>query len=91
MLTCPFQFCTGLPIEWVGDLAYAPPPEWTAEQRHALANSILVEYTNTFDAWYIPAGERGHGGIITDIDSMVQLTNLSYSVPGSWNDGTAVC
>ena len=26
-------------------------PQWTAAERHALANSILVEYTNTFDSW----------------------------------------
>lgn len=31
---------------------YAPPSQWTASQRHALANSILVEFTNTFDLWY---------------------------------------
>lgn len=72
--------------EWQGSLAYAPPKDWTAKQRLALANSILVEYTNTWDAWYIPASSRVHGGIITDIDSMVDLTNLSFSVPGSWND-----
>ena len=72
--------------EWQGSLAYAPPKDWTAKQRLALANSILVEYTNTWDAWYIPPSSRVHGGIITDIDSMVDLTNLSFSVPGSWND-----
>jgi hypothetical protein len=27
-----------------------------------------------------------HGGIITDIDAMVQMSRLSYSAPGSWND-----
>ena len=26
------------------------------------------------------------GGIITNIDSMVQMTNNSYSTAGSWND-----
>ena len=57
----------------------APPPEWTEAERHALANSILVEYVNSYDSWYKPKT----GGILTDIDSMVQMTNLSYSVPGS--------
>lgn len=36
----------GLPAEWTGNLAYAPPPEWTHEERKALANSILVEYVS---------------------------------------------
>ena len=83
-----------------GQLAYAPPSAWSREQRRALANSILVEYVNTHDQWYAPkpAGKpcqwvhgthfdhECHGGIITNIDAMVQMTNLSYSVPGSWND-----
>ena len=34
-----------------GGSMYAPPESWTAAERHALANSILVEYTNTFDSW----------------------------------------
>ena len=69
---------------------YSPPPVWTRPQRHALANSILVEYTNTFDLWYAdptPAGDGGAmrepGGILTNIDSVVQMTNLSYSGPVS--------
>jgi hypothetical protein len=37
-----------------GQLAYAPPPEWSVAARHALANSILVEYVNTHDQWYAP-------------------------------------
>eukprot|EP01043_Picozoa_sp_COSAG02_P002482 COSAG02_NODE_57_length_43668_cov_118.217196_19_plen_612_part_00 len=85
----PVLATDGLPAEWVGDVAYSPPPEWSKDQRHALANSILVEYTNTFDSWYSPyprARPNMHGGIITDIDSMIQLTDLSYSGPGSWND-----
>lgn len=85
----------GLPAEWAGDDAYSPPPEWSKAERYALANSILVEYTNTWDSWYSRARTARqrrthqpwrHGGIITDIDSMLQLTNLSYSGPGSWND-----
>ena len=85
----PIKPTDGLPSEWVGDVAYSPPPEWSMAERHALANSILVEYTNTFDSWYSPYPRQRpnmHGGIITDIDSMVQLTNLSTSGPGSWND-----
>eukprot|EP00038_Savillea_parva_P008429 m.176929 g.176929 ORF g.176929 m.176929 type:complete len:581 (+) comp14252_c0_seq1:36-1778(+) len=73
----------GLPGVWDGRMAYAPPPEWTAEQRYNLANSILVEYVNTYDEWYRGPGQ---GGIISDIDAMIELTNLSYSGPGSWND-----
>ena len=91
----PVQPADGLPAEWAGDDAYSPPPAWSKAERHALANSILVEYTNTWDSWYsrarTPAQQKAHapwrhGGIITDIDSMLQLTNLSYSGPGSWND-----
>ena len=26
-----------------------------------------------------------HGGLITDVDAMVYMTQLNYSVPGSWN------
>ena len=72
---------------------YAPPPVWTAENRSTLANSILVEFTNTFDLWYAdptPAGDGGPmaipGGLLTNIDSVVQLTHMNYSVPGSMND-----
>eukprot|EP01052_Picozoa_sp_SAG31_P037261 SAG31_NODE_4786_length_2956_cov_5.119006_1_plen_481_part_00 len=64
------------------DLIYAPPVSWSAAQRHALANSILVEFRNTFDMW----GGGSHGGLITNIDSMVAATHFNYSVPGSWND-----
>lgn len=68
---------------------YAPPISWTAEQRHGLANSLLVEYQNTVDAWYVPGVDKdGHGdwGILTNIDSMVEATQLNYSTKGSWND-----
>jgi hypothetical protein len=82
---CPHTLVSlDVSTEWAGHLAYAPPPEWTADQRHNLANSILVEYVNTYDEWY-----RGYkqGGILSDIDSMIELTKLNYSGPGSWNDG----
>ena len=107
-----------------GQLAYAPPADWSAAQRHALANSILVEYVNTHDQWYAPKvrptyscnpslnawwrlrstclqlltaadmlqapsacrwvngthfDHECHGRIITNIDAMVQMTQLNYS------------
>ena len=68
---------------------YAPPLSWTAEQRHNLANSLLVEYQNTVDAWYVPGVDkhgRGDWGILTNIDAMVEATQLNYSTRGSWND-----
>ena len=52
------------------------------EQRHALANSLLVEYANTPDQWSGGAA----GGIIANIDAMVSATRLSDSAQGSWND-----
>lgn len=82
---------TGAPYH--GRSVYSPPSEWTATQRHELANSLLVEYTNTFDLWYadpVPRGDGGAmsepGGLITNIDSVVQMTQLGYSTAGSWND-----
>ena len=58
----------------------------------------MQEYVNTHDQWYAPKAQSPcrwlgthfdhecHGGIITDIDAMVQMTKLNYSAPGSWND-----
>ena len=75
-----------------GASVYSPPAVWTKTQRHALANSLLVEYTNSFDLWYAdptPAGDGGAmsipGGWITNLDSVVQMTEFGYSAPGSWN------
>jgi len=51
---------TGLPYH--GASVYSPPPEWSKEQRHALANSLLVEYTNSFDLWYADPTPSGDGG-----------------------------
>ena len=80
-------------------LVYAPPLSWTAEQRKGLANSLLVEYTNLFDIWYAPhwlswrncpgphCNTSSPGGLLTNIDAMVQLTKPEYSGPGSWADG----
>ena len=72
---------------------YAPPTSWTADERHKLANSILVEYMNTIDDWYKPdVDKKGNGdwGILTNIDSMVEATQFNYSVPGSWNDAVGL-
>ena len=82
--------CFGLFARYHGGSINSPPPVWTRPQRHALADSILVEYTNTFDLRHAdptPAGDGGAmnvpGGILTNIDSVVQMTDLSYSVPVS--------
>ena len=86
--TCPSaRVGTGQALSTVS--TSAPPVSWTASQRHQLANSLLVEYQNTVDAWYVPGVDKhGHGdwGILTNIDSMVEATQLNYSAPGSWND-----
>lgn len=58
---------------------YAPPKDWTLAQRHALANSLLVEYDNTWDAWVW----RQTSGLIFNIDAMLQATTLSYSGPAA--------
>ena len=92
---CPHAVCpaTGTGAPYNKASVYSPPAVWTATQRHQLANSLLVEYTNTFDLWYadpVPRGDGGPmsepGGLITNIDSMVQMTQLGYSATGSWND-----
>jgi len=68
--------CFGLFARYHGGSINSPPPVWTRPQRHALADSILVEYTNTFDLRHAdptPAGDGGAmnvpGGILTNIDS----------------------
>ena len=83
----------GTSAPYAGRSVYAPPASWSAEQRAAVANSVLVEYLNTFDIWYaptVPAGDGGPipfpGGMLTNVDAMVHMTNLSFSQPGSWND-----
>ena len=50
----------------------------------------MQEYVNTHDQWYAPKAQppcrwlgthfdhECHGGIITDIDAMVQMTKLNY-------------
>ena len=51
---CPHTHAvdSGPSAAYHGSTVYAPPSQWTASQRHALANSLLVEFTNTFDLWY---------------------------------------
>eukprot|EP00930_Biecheleria_cincta_P039969 TRINITY_DN27423_c0_g2_i1.p1 TRINITY_DN27423_c0_g2~~TRINITY_DN27423_c0_g2_i1.p1 ORF type:complete len:456 (-),score=61.16 TRINITY_DN27423_c0_g2_i1:65-1432(-) len=79
---CPHTKSDGVGTERPWSLPYAPPPSWTRAQRHALANSILVEYANTADQW-IGGSE---GGIVENIDAMLHATKLEYSAAGSWND-----
>ena len=52
---------------------YAPPKDWTLAQRRALANSLLVEYDNTVDAWSTKVGDMQ--GVIYNIDAMLQATH----------------
>ena len=93
--TCPHTTAPddSTAAQYRGRLVYSPPAAWSAAQRQAVGNSLLVEYLNTFDLWYadtVPAGDGGPidlpGGVITNIDAMVRMTNLSYSGPGSWAD-----
>ena len=53
-------------------------------RRSGTRSRTRVEYTNTFDFWYENASSRFHGGMITDVDAMAFMTQLNYSVPGSW-------
>eukprot|EP00039_Didymoeca_costata_P021231 m.343847 g.343847 ORF g.343847 m.343847 type:complete len:477 (+) comp23440_c0_seq1:178-1608(+) len=78
---------------------YAPPIQWTAEQRKGLANSLLVEFTNLFDFWYKPhwlharycpgpkCNTSSPGGFLTNVDAMQEMTKPEYGGPGSWSDG----
>lgn len=61
---CPHAVCPGRGPgrPYHGASVYAPPAEWSVAQRHALANSLLVEYTNTFDLWYADPTPAGDGG-----------------------------
>ena len=78
----------GTAAAYRGNVMYAAPAVWSAAQRQATANSILVEYMNTFDEWFSPRtyGRPEPGGLLTNIDAAVEMTQLAYSVPGSWND-----
>eukprot|EP00038_Savillea_parva_P010865 m.193374 g.193374 ORF g.193374 m.193374 type:complete len:481 (-) comp18907_c0_seq1:27-1469(-) len=102
---------TGTAADWSHNgtsYGYSPPLSWTVQDRHTLANSILVEYTNLFDFWYAPhwddfrvCGPTAHcptcpltpqchkstpGGLLTNIDAMVALTQPDDSGPGTWAD-----
>ena len=48
---CPHTVSNGRGTQAPFKMLYTPPPSWTREQRHALANSLLVEYANTPDQW----------------------------------------
>ena len=52
---CPHAVAprTGPGAPYDGASVYSPPLAWTASDRNGLANSLLVEYTNTFDLWYV--------------------------------------
>ena len=69
----------------LGKLMYAPPKDWTVSQRRALSNSLLVEYDNTWDAWFYQQKGQKDSGLIFNIDAMLQATTLSDSGPGYWN------
>ena len=87
---CPHAIADGIGTEQPkGKLMYAPPTDWTLEQRRALSNSLLVEYDNTWDAWIW----KNSSGLIFNIDAMIRATHLSYSAPGAWNyaDMLQVC
>jgi len=80
---CPHAIADGHGTEApAGKLMYAPPKDWSLEQRRALANQLLVEIDNTFDSW---GGDIDGGGVIFNIDAMVESSNLGFSGPGSWN------
>ena len=76
-----------LPGPYGVGLIYAPPAEWNAAERHALANSLLYEYDNTNDAWdtYVKGGQRV-SGIVTNIDSMIHWDAMPYVARGAWSD-----
>ena len=88
---CPHAIANGEGTEVPrGKLIYAPPADWSLSQRRALANSLLVEFENTWDAW---TWGNGTSGLIFNIDAMVAATRLAYSAPGMWNyaDMLQVC
>jgi alpha-galactosidase len=87
---CPHAVASGAGTEVPKDaIIYAPPAEWTRDDRHRLANSLLVEYDNAFDAWLLREASDGQpgAGLIYNIDAILQVTRLVYSAPGSWDDG----
>ena len=83
MLTCAIP--VGRDAMVLGKLMYAPPKDWTVSQRRALSNSLLVEYDNTWDAWFYQQKGQKDSGLIFNIDAMLQATTLSDSGPGYWN------
>ena len=73
----------GKEFSGAGQLSYAPPPEWSADQRHALANSILVEYVNTADHWYgtFPADFHHFDRIELDLRGNTHVWGAAFSCP----------
>ena len=78
---CPHTASNGRGTQAPFSMLYTPPPSWSTAQRHALANSVLAEYSNTPDQW---AGGIA-GGITANIDAMLDATRLSDASPGYWN------
>ena len=83
------------PSETCPVIMYAPPPQWSRQQRRSLSgangNSILVEYGNTIDGWdgCDSCGNTSvlkHVGLTVGIDAGIAATNLSYGGAGSFND-----
>ena len=74
---------------------YAPPPQWSKAQRHALGgsngNSLMVEYGNTIDGWdgCDTCGNSSvlkHVGLIHGIDAGIVATKMFDGTSGSFND-----
>jgi alpha-galactosidase len=79
---CPHRESNGRGTEAAFSMLYVPPGSWSEQEQHALANSLLVEYSNTPDQWVGGIA----GGIVANIDAMVTANELSYSGASSWND-----
>lgn len=79
----------GTASPFAGKHIYSPPGNWTRNNHTSLANSWLVEYVNNVDTWYSTQDCMNAGapcGVITNVDAVLAMTNLSYSGPGGWND-----
>ena len=79
----------GTATPYTGHNIYAPPLNWTGPQHQALSNSWLVEYRNNVDNFgpddkCIDAGSPC--GMITNVDAVVKMTNMSWSTHGAWTD-----
>jgi hypothetical protein len=71
-------FCPRSFVDSIGPPVYdGPPREWSGELRKGLANTLLTEYHNAQDSWKSE---------MSNLDALLDLTNLSYSGPGFWQD-----